>query len=108
MKKREIKRLVTFALLIASITLVSSCKKIQLSWPPWKSSEKKAGSEAAGYDWPRWRGPDGNGISKETEWDPTILESGPHVLWRHKVGFGYSNVVVKGSHLYTMGSIERK
>jgi len=32
------------------------------------------------FDWPRWRGPNGDGISKETDWDPKALEEEPKVL----------------------------
>ena len=95
MKKRKIGRWASFALLIASVVLVSSCEKIQLSWPPWQSSKNKSVSETTGFDWPRWRGPDGNGVSRETEWNPKALEKGPKILWRNYVGIGYSNVAIK-------------
>ena len=107
MKKRIIGRWATFALLIASIMLVSSCEKTRLNWPPWRSPGKKTISETAGFDWPRWRGPDGNGISKETEWNPESLRNGPKIVWRANVGKGYSNVSIKNYRLYTMGVKER-
>ena len=52
-----------------------------------------------GRDWPSWRGPDGNGISKETGWNP----AGAKVLWTKELGDGYSAVSVRGDRLYTMG-----
>jgi outer membrane protein assembly factor BamB len=55
------------------------------------------------YDWPRWRGPNGDGISLETDWDPKALAGGPKILWKVDVGMGYSNVVIKDNRLYTMG-----
>ena len=55
------------------------------------------------YDWPRWRGPNGDGISLETGWNPEALSGGPKVLWKVRVGTGYSNVAVKGNLLYTIG-----
>ncbi|NOU35752.1 MAG: PQQ-binding-like beta-propeller repeat protein [Kiritimatiellaceae bacterium] len=60
-----------------------------------------AAAAAGGYanDWPVWRGPDGNGISKETGWD----SSGAKTLWTKELGAGYSSVSVKGDKLYTMG-----
>lgn len=61
-----------------------------------------------GFDWPRWRGPDGNGMSKETEWNPKALENGRNVVWRRNIGYGYSNVAVKGNRLYAMGIIGRE
>jgi len=52
-------------------------------------------------DWPQWRGPDRNGISKETgllkEWPST----GPTQLWRvSNLGAGYGSVAVKGDRMY--------
>jgi outer membrane protein assembly factor BamB len=55
------------------------------------------------YDWPRWRGPNGYGVSLETDWDPKALAGGPKILWKVDVGFGYSSVVIKDNRLYTMG-----
>lgn len=54
-------------------------------------------------DWPRWRGPNGNGISAETGWSTNWPENGPKVLWRTNVGAGFSCVVVTGGRAYTMG-----
>jgi len=56
------------------------------------------------YDWPRWRGPNGNGISMETDWDPIALAGGPKILWEADIGSGHSNVAIKDNRLYTMGS----
>jgi outer membrane protein assembly factor BamB len=58
------------------------------------------------YDWPRWRGPNGDGISLETDWNPEALEGGPNILWKVDVGVGYSNVAIKDNRLYTMGRKE--
>jgi outer membrane protein assembly factor BamB len=55
-------------------------------------------------DWPRWRGPDLNGISKETGWTTQWPVEGPAVLWRAQVGLGYSSVVVSQGRLFTMGN----
>jgi outer membrane protein assembly factor BamB len=54
------------------------------------------------FDWPRWRGPNGNGISMETDWNPKALAGGPNILWKINVGVGHSNFVIKDNHLYTM------
>ena len=58
---------------------------------------------AEDFDWPRWRGPNGDGISMETEWDPKALKEGPKILWKTKVGMGHSNIAIKGKYIYTMG-----
>ena len=58
------------------------------------------------FDWPRWRGPEGDGISLETDWNPEALAGDPAIVWKQNIGMGYSNVVIKDNHLYTMGSTE--
>jgi outer membrane protein assembly factor BamB len=58
---------------------------------------------AAEADWPRFRGPDGNGISLENKWNPAALSKGATIVWQSNVGAGYSSVAIKGDHLYTMG-----
>ena len=60
------------------------------------------------FDWPRWRGPNGDGISMETDWDPAALAGGPKILWKVDVGTGYSNVAIKDNRLYTMGLKSRE
>ncbi|HNX52191.1 MAG TPA: PQQ-binding-like beta-propeller repeat protein [Pontiellaceae bacterium] len=67
----------------------------------WMLSLMVAAIAAGGYcnDWPVWRGPDRNGISKETGWNPKNAKK----LWTKELGDGYSSVSVKGGRLYTMG-----
>ncbi|MCP4903254.1 MAG: PQQ-binding-like beta-propeller repeat protein [bacterium] len=55
-------------------------------------------------DWEQWRGPNGDGISSETDWDPSVLNGTQKVLWRANVGLGHSAVAVRDGKLYTMGS----
>ena len=68
-----------------------------------------AGGGAGNGDpgWPRWRGPNGDGSSAETDWDPTALAGGPKLLWSTNVGAGHSSVAIEGDVLYTMGSDEQ-
>ena len=54
-------------------------------------------------DWARWRGPEGNGISSETDWKPQALAA-PKFLWKARLGEGYSCVSVAEKRLYTMGN----
>jgi len=61
-------------------------------------------SIADDFDWPRWRGPNGDGISVETDWNPETLSDGLKVVWKTNVGIGYSNMAIKGKYLYTMGN----
>jgi len=54
-------------------------------------------------DWPMFRGPDLNGISRETDWSSTWSADGPKVAWRAKIGLGFSTVVVAGGKVVTTG-----
>ena len=47
-------------------------------------------------DWPRFRGPDLDGLSKETDW---ASEGKQENLWEAMVGRGYSACVVVGGKL---------
>ncbi len=57
-------------------------------------------------DWPRWRGPQFNGISPESGWRTQWPADGPPVLWKAQVGIGYSSVAVSQGRLFTMGNTE--
>jgi outer membrane protein assembly factor BamB len=62
------------------------------------------GPRAIGSDWPQWRGPERNGISRETGWLKGWPESGsPKVAWRAAVGKGHSAVSVANGRAFTMG-----
>jgi outer membrane protein assembly factor BamB len=60
-----------------------------------------AGQPAMAEDWPCWRGPHRDGISRETgllkPWPP----SGPRQLWRAELSGGFSSVVVADGRLFT-------
>ncbi len=56
------------------------------------------------YDWCTWRGPNGDGISKETKWNPKALDN-QQILWNKKLGAGWSSVSIQNKKLYTMGNI---
>jgi len=61
------------------------------------------GTKADEADWPRWRGPNGDGISIDANWDPEALAGGAKILWKADVWMGYSNIAIKDNRLYTMG-----
>ena len=65
------------------------------------------GTKEAEYDWPCWRGPNGDGISLDTDWDPEALSGSAKILWKTNIGIGYSNVAIEDGLLYTMGSESR-
>jgi len=61
-------------------------------------------SEARAQDWPQWRGPNRDGISKETgllkQWPAT----GPALVWKATgAGGGYSSLAISGGRIFTMG-----
>jgi len=56
-------------------------------------------------DWPQWRGPNRDGVSKETGWLATWPASGPKKLWEEPVGIGYSSSAVAKGQIYTMGNV---
>jgi outer membrane protein assembly factor BamB len=61
-------------------------------------------AEATAVGWPRWRGPNNDGISMGpalTQWP----EGGPAKVWSNEdVGLGYSSYAITGGLLYTMGA----
>ncbi|MEE8367418.1 MAG: PQQ-binding-like beta-propeller repeat protein [Thermoanaerobaculia bacterium] len=58
------------------------------------------GEDPAAY-WPQFRGPDRNGISRETGLDDSWPEGGPEEVWRRPVGPGFSAISVVGDRFYT-------
>jgi outer membrane protein assembly factor BamB len=62
------------------------------------------GPAAFGADWPCYRGPDHNGISKEIDWSSGWDKAGPKVLWKASVGIGFSAAAVADGRVYTMGN----
>ncbi|HMC11896.1 MAG TPA: PQQ-binding-like beta-propeller repeat protein, partial [Pirellulaceae bacterium] len=56
-------------------------------------------------DWPQWRGPNRDGVSKETGLLKQWPADGPKLLWQIKdLGDGYSTPAVVGNRLYVMSS----
>lgn len=55
-------------------------------------------------DWPRWRGPNLDGISAEEGWSDQWPASGPKRVWRARVDTGFSTVTVADGRVFTMGN----
>lgn len=55
-------------------------------------------------DWPQWRGPHRNGISKETNLRIDWPTEGPPILWTTNVGTGFSSIVVSSGRAITIGN----
>lgn len=60
---------------------------------------------AGAADWPQWRGPQRDGISRETGLMQAWPKGGPRLLWQVKdIGEGYSTPAVVGSRLYLLSN----
>ena len=59
-----------------------------------------------GEDWPCWRGPERNGISREDNWNDSWSDSGPVRLWKADVGIGFSSMTIANGRVYTIGNTE--
>jgi outer membrane protein assembly factor BamB len=56
-------------------------------------------------DWPQWRGPERNGLSKETGLLKEWPSDGPKEVWKiGGLGDGYSTPTVSGGRLYLLGT----
>jgi outer membrane protein assembly factor BamB len=75
----------------ARFVLVGHCLSISIA----------AGNSA---DWPRFRGPNLDGIALETNWFKPWPKNGPPILWRANIGAGFSSMTVSQGHVYTMGN----
>ena len=55
-------------------------------------------------DWQCYRGPNHDGISKETGWISNWQGSAPKTLWKAEIGTGFCTVSVCKGKVYTMGN----
>ena len=58
-------------------------------------------------DWPHWRGPNRNGVTKESGWRAQ-WSGEPPVAWRANVGLGFSSIVVANGKACTAGHADGK
>lgn len=64
-----------------------------------------AATPAASFDWPQWRGPSRDDVSKETGLLKEWPAEGPKKLWSFtNAGQGYSAFAVVGGRLFTLGT----
>jgi outer membrane protein assembly factor BamB len=62
-------------------------------------------ADAWAIDWPQWRGPHRDGISKETGLLKEWPQEGPRLVWQKKdLGDGYSTPAVVGDRIYLLGN----
>lgn len=61
-------------------------------------------AQPASGDWPQWRGPNRDGVSKETGLLKSWSAEGPKLVWKATgLGEGYGTVAVAGGRIYGMG-----
>jgi outer membrane protein assembly factor BamB len=64
------------------------------------------GAEAKGANWPQWRGPEGQGVSSETN-VPLEWGAAKNVLWKTPIpGRGQSQPIVWGKHVFLTTAVE--
>jgi outer membrane protein assembly factor BamB len=57
-----------------------------------------------GAEWPSWRGPNRDGLAKETGLLSEWKAGGPPLIWKATgTGAGYSSLVVSGGRIFTLG-----
>jgi outer membrane protein assembly factor BamB len=59
-------------------------------------------ASALAADWPQFRGPNRDGISRETGLLKSWPAGGPRVLWKAPLGEGYSHLAVSKGRLFTL------
>ncbi len=59
-------------------------------------------SASRAEDWPRWRGPRGDGTWNGPKLPAKWPDGGPRVLWRQPIGGGFAGIVVVGERVYAM------
>jgi outer membrane protein assembly factor BamB len=67
-----------------------------------------AGRPAFGADWPWYRGPSHDGISRETDWSSSWGPQGPKVLWEKSIGIGFATTAVAEGRAYNSGNSDKQ
>ena len=92
-RRRRVRGLASIATSVLSRTLLVFVLPIGVSY-------------SVAEDWYRWRGPNGDGISTETEWNCSWKTGQPTIAWSHSVGTGFSSVVIKDRRAFTLGHVD--
>src|SRR5262252_1911786 len=86
------------ALLIIWFSVHASSETVNHSAPP---TTVPSGPS----DWPQWRGPERNGLSKDTGLLKQWPSSGPQRVWSiSNLGEGYGSLAIKGDRVFVQGS----
>ena len=104
MSSTAVKLLVT---LLITGSLASGVASLAADDPSTSSGSSRATLDAPEPrdDWPQWRGPRRDGVSKETGLLKDWPANGPRLAWRiGGIGEGYSSFAVADRRLYTLGA----
>ncbi|MHC4645683.1 MAG: outer membrane protein assembly factor BamB family protein [Planctomycetota bacterium] len=72
-----------------------------------RAAAAKAGGNPGGVNWPRFRGPNGDGKSPETGLLKSWPEQGPPLAWQiNGLGDGFSTIAIADGKFYTMGDLK--
>jgi outer membrane protein assembly factor BamB len=74
------------------------------SFNPKTTGLKSKQATSSSSDWPQWLGPNRNGISAEIGLLKSWPATGPKILWRIRLGEGYSGVSIFQGRAYTLFS----
>jgi len=75
-------------------------------WPTSATDAADTKAKPVQEDWPDWRGPRRDGISRQTGLSLDWTTRKPKRIWQRELGIGYSSMSVVGDRLFTMGSEE--
>jgi outer membrane protein assembly factor BamB len=77
-----------------------------LLWSVILLSLQLTGSAVRAEDWHQWRGPNSDGISRETGLLTDWGETEPKQIWQRPLGLGFSSCSVANGRLYTLAGTE--
>jgi len=92
----------SFCLIVIQIFFLIGCENSPAKEPEvagTASVSGKANPEVAGEDWPVFLGSHHYGISTETDLLDSWPTQGPKLVWKRKVGTGYSAPSIRGNRL---------
>jgi outer membrane protein assembly factor BamB len=73
-----------------------------------QSSLEPPGELAHSGSWPGWRGPNRDGLSKETGLLDSFPPEGPPIKWHvNGMGQGYSSMAIDSGRVFTLGSMKK-
>src|SRR5688500_18353345 len=87
---------------------VKSPRMIRFGWIGLSTAFICASVPSRGDDWPQWRGPQRNGVSRESAWNFQWPDDGPKTAWKANVGRGYSGMVIADGRMFTAGHADGK